>query len=122
MLREPRDLTLPDQKALMQYLEHAEALLKELHEALNEPGKAAVIAAMADSSKSANPFTGAAVLCEPIFYGAESAYPSQYRDLSVLKYGLDDAWLMTNKGFSVEEAKKVVAAICDFLNDNLLSY
>jgi SEC-C motif len=120
MLRAPRDLTCPDEKTLEQYLERTETLLKELHEALNEPGKAALIAAMADPSKSTNPFTGAAVLREPIFYGAESAYPSQYRDLSVLKYGRDDAWLTSNKGFSAEEAKKVVAAICDFLNENLL--
>ncbi len=121
MLRAPRDLTRPDQKTLEQYLERTETLLKELHEALNEPGKAALIAAMADPSKSANPFTGAAVLREPIFYGAESAYPSQYRDLSVLKYGRDDAWLTANKGFSAEEAKKVVATICEFLNENLLT-
>jgi hypothetical protein len=85
MLRAPRDLKRPEETVLVGYLEHTESLLKELHKALNEPGKAAMIAAMADPSKSANPFTAAEVLREPIFYGAESAYPSQYRDLSVLK-------------------------------------
>ena len=121
MLRAPRVLALPDQKALAQYRERTEALLRELHDALNGPGKAALTAAMADPSKTVNPFTGAAVLREPIFYGAESAYPSQYRDLSVSKYGRDDAWLTTNKGFSAEEAKKVVGSICSFLDDNLLT-
>jgi hypothetical protein len=120
MLRAPRDLACPDQKTLEQYLKSTETLFKELHEALIEPSKAAMIAAMADPSKSANPFTGAAALREPIFYGAESAYPSQYRDLSVLKYGRDDAWLTANKGFPVEEAKKVVTAVSDFLSENLL--
>ena len=114
-------LALPDQKALAQYRERTEALLRELHDALNGPGKAALTAAMADPSKTVNPFTGAAVLREPIFYGAEFAYPSQYRDLSVSKYGRDDAWLTTNKGFSAEEAKKVVGSICSFLDDNLLT-
>jgi hypothetical protein len=120
MLRAPRDLALPDQTVLTQYIERTEALLRELHEALNEPGKAAMIAAMADPSKSTNPFTGAAALREPIFYGAEAAYPSQYRDLSVLKYSRDDAWLTAHKGFSAEEAKRVIATTCNFLNDNLL--
>jgi hypothetical protein len=120
MLKAPRDLTLPDQTVLTGYLERTEALLKELHQALNEPGKAAMMAAIADPSKSANPFTTAAVLREPIFYGAESAYPSQYRDLSILKYGRDKEWLTTHKGFSAENAKKVAAAISNFLNDNLL--
>src|SRR5262249_386628 len=120
MLKAPRDLKRPDEKTLGHYIERTEALLKELHGALNEPGKAAMIAAMADPSKSANPFTSVAALREPIFYGAESAYVSQYRDLSALKYGRDDAWLTTNKGFSAIEAKNVVAAICEFLNDNLV--
>lgn len=121
MLRAPRDLTRPDEKTLQHYLERTEALLKELHEVLNEPGKAAMIAAMADPTKSTNPFTDAATLREPIFYGAESAFSSQYRDLSVLKYGRDDPWLLTNKGFSAEQAQRVVAAISDFLSDNLLA-
>ncbi len=120
MLRAQRDLTLPDQKTFQQYLERTEALLKELHEALNEPAKAALTAAMADPTGSTNPFTGAALLREPIFYGAESAYASQYRDLSVLKYGRDDTWLTTNKGFSAEEAQKVITAVSAFLSDNLL--
>ncbi len=120
MLRAPRDLACPDQKTLEQYLKSTEALLKELHEALNEPGKAAFFSAIADPSKSANPFTDAAALREPIFYGAEFAYPSQYRDLSVVKYRRDDAWLTANKGFSVGQAKQVITAVCDFLNDNLL--
>lgn len=120
MLRAQRDLARPDERTLQQYLERTEALLKELHEALNEPAKTAMAAAIADPTKSTNPFTGAALLREPIFYGAESAYASQYRDLSVLKYGRDEAWLTTNKGFSAEEAQKVVAAICNFLSDHLL--
>ncbi|WFU73705.1 nuclease-related domain-containing protein [Bradyrhizobium sp. CB2312] len=120
MLRAPRDLTLPDEKTLQSYLERTEVLLKELHEALNEPARAALAAAFADPSGSTNPFTGAALLREPIFYGAESAYSSQYRDLSVLKYGRDGTWLAENKGFSAEDAQKVVTAISEFLSENLL--
>ncbi len=120
MVRGPRDFARPDEATLGQYIERTETLLKELHEVLIEPVKSAVTAALADPSKSTNPFTVAALLREAIFYGAESAYSSQYRDLSVLKYGRDDAWLTTNKGFSAAEAKKTVVAIHDVINDRLL--
>ena len=49
MLRAQRDLTRPDEKTLQQYLERTEALLKELHKALDEPAKAALTAAMVGS-------------------------------------------------------------------------
>jgi hypothetical protein len=122
MLRAPRDLLRPDEKTLQQYLERTEALLKELHQQLNEPGRAALTAAIADPMKSSNPFTDAETLREPIFYAAESAFSSQYRDLSVLKYEKDDAWLTTNKGFSAAQAKIVISAISDFLNNKLLKH
>jgi hypothetical protein len=122
MLRAPHDFALPDQATLGNYIQHTETLLKELHQAMQEPAKAALRAAFADPAKvqSTSPFTSAAVLRESIFYGPESAYPFQYRDLSLLKYDRDKEWLKNNKGFSPDEARKVVATICDFLNENLL--
>ena len=122
MSRVPRDLALPDPRTLQRYLERTETLLKELHEVMEEPSKAELEAAFADPAKpqTTNPFTSATVLREPIFYGAESAYSFQYRDLAVLKYARDEEWLKKNKGFSPEEAKKIVAAIAEFLSNKLL--
>ena len=39
------------------------------------------------------------VLREAIFYSGDSAYSFQYRDFAPKKYGRDDAWLETHKGF-----------------------
>src|SRR5689334_13421588 len=62
------------------------------------------------------PNLAGAAFREPIFYGGESAYGFQYRDLAEKKYGADDAWLMTKMGFSIADARKVVAAIAAVQN------
>jgi hypothetical protein len=122
MVRAPRDLTMPDGKILEGYIGRTEALLKELHHAMNAPAMAELREAFADPEKfkGFDPFARGAALREPIFYGAESAYSFQYRDLSVLKYVRDEDWLKKNKGFSPEEAKTTVAAIDEVLSNNLL--
>ena len=122
MVRAPRDLTIPDIKTLESFIERTETLLKELHDCLNEPAKAELRKAFADpgNPKDFNPFANAAALREPIFYGAESAYSFQYRDLSVGKYARDEEWLKKHKGFTPKEARKVVAVLNEFLSDNLL--
>jgi hypothetical protein len=48
---------------------------------------------------------------EPIFYGGESAYNFQYRDLARLKYRADDEWLETYKGFRIDEACQISEAL-----------
>jgi hypothetical protein len=74
-------------------------------------------AALGDST--ASPFTSADAMREPIFYGAESAYSFQYRDLSNRKYALDVDWLERNKGFSIEQARIAVNAILGFFSTHL---
>ncbi len=63
------------------------------------------------ADKNFNPFANGTVLREPIFYGGESAYSFQYRDLSPMKYTRDNDWLTANKGFSIQAARDVVHAI-----------
>ncbi len=46
-----------------------------------------------------------------MFYAADSAYHFQYRALAVRKYASDDPWLETNKGFSIEAARKIIEAL-----------
>lgn len=122
MVRASRDLSVPDTKMLESYIERTEALLKELHDALNEPTKAEFQKALSTpgEAKELNPFVNAAVLREPIFYGAESAYSFQYRDLSVEKYARDEEWLKKHKGFTPAQAREVVVALNKFLSDKLL--
>ena len=64
------DYTLPTPPQLRSLIERTEALLKELHEAMMQPMKIALEAAIADGKT--NPFSTAEAMREPIFYGAES--------------------------------------------------
>jgi hypothetical protein len=123
MVRKPRDLGMPDSKTLEGYIKRTENLLGELHEVLNEPVKAEMKKAFADPkmAKDFNPFANAAALREPIFYGSESAYSFQYRDLSISKYANDEKWIREHKKFTPTEAKAVVIAIGGFLNEKLLN-
>src|SRR5262249_38446169 len=91
MARAPIDYTLPRQEQINEFIAETEALLKEIHEAMMQPFVVAFRAAIAD--RKSNPFTTAEAMREPIFYGAESAFSFQYRDLAAKKYARDEDWL-----------------------------
>lgn len=122
MIRAPRDLMIPDMVVLEHYIERTEFLLQELHDALNEPAITEIQKSIAGSTenKTKSPFTNAEVLREPIFYGAESAYSFQYRDLSIQKYARDEEWIEKHKSFRLEDARKVVAALNEILSNKTL--
>ncbi|WP_138927874.1 nuclease-related domain-containing protein [Verminephrobacter aporrectodeae] len=110
MIKHDIDYNIPTPQILEEYVETTDSLLVQIHDAMSasisdglDPKKLA--------DKDFNPFTSGAVLREPIFYGAESAYGFQYRDFSTAKYGRDDQWLVENKGFSIQAARNVVYAI-----------
>lgn len=104
------DYSLPTQAILKKYLDDTETLLEEMHLSMS-----AVMFAGLDPKKVVqgdfSPFTSGDALREPIFYGGESAYSFQYRDLSPRKYANDDEWLKVNKGFSIQTARDVVHAV-----------
>jgi hypothetical protein len=116
LLRNEIDYTVPEPDILEQYITKTEALLEELHQTFS-------VAFFADlnpakvGDKAFNPFTSGAVLREPIFYGGESAYSFQYRDLAPRKYATDDDWLKANKGFSIRAARDVAYAVGRFLDE-----
>ena len=60
------------------------------------------------------------VLREPIFYGGESAYTFQYRDLTPHKYKADADWLLENKNIDMEVARDVCRNIAVLLNERLM--
>jgi hypothetical protein len=119
MARVPLDLTLPSPQQRQIFIGKSDALLKELHEAMSRPFMVTFQAALAD--KNADPFNSAEAMREPIFYGAESAYSFQYRDLAPKRYSRDEEWLRKHKGFSSEEGRRAIVAISAFLNQKLLS-
>lgn len=123
MLRAPIDFSLPSPDETQKLIDRTEQLLSELHQVLATPMRDSLKAALAEGPKKdeLGPFVDAAIMREPIFYGAESAFAFQYRDLAVPKYARDEEWLQAHKGFSPQEGQQVVAAICDVLNENLLA-
>lgn len=110
LIKNEIDCLVPATNVLQQYIDKTEALLEEIHQSMSAAFLASLESAKV-GDRNFNPFTSGAVLREPIFYGGESAYSFQYRDLSPKKYGRDNGWLTANKGFSIQAARDVVHAI-----------
>ena len=117
-MRGPIDFSLPEPEVLSDYMRRAEALLEELHQTMLPPPPGRVDA---DSPPSvdADPFTFGTFLRESIFYGGESAYPFQYRDLAPRKYDADSAWLSKNKAIDLAVGRSVCQGIADILNQRI---
>ncbi|MGY3412890.1 hypothetical protein ACVWZV_009056 [Bradyrhizobium sp. GM5.1] len=118
----PIDWAKPSNEQMQEMMKRAEELLQELHHALNRPGEEEFKALLAEAAKGGedvNPFKAGSVLREPIFYAAESAYPSQYREFATKKYQADNEWLKSNRGFTIEDASKVVSSLLAILERKL---
>ncbi len=96
------DLAKPRPSATRRHMKKTARLMAELHDVIGEP--------LAPSSRAGGKGLGEA-LREPIIYGPESAYESQYLDLAVDRYAADNAWLSTTRGFSIEDAVAVAKAV-----------
>lgn len=112
------DIALPTPDKLQRYIEQTDSLLKEIHQSMMLPMKTFFDPAKT-TEKEFNPFENGSLLRESIFYGGESAYNFQYRDLSFTKYQKDNDWFVCNKGYSLNQASAVVAAIGKFQNDKI---
>lgn len=110
LLKNDIDHRVPSPDVLQQYIDKTEALLEEIHQSMSAAFRASLDPKKI-GDKDVNPFTIGAVLREPIFYGGESAYSFQYRDLSLKKYARDNDWLIANKGFTIQVARDVAHAL-----------
>jgi hypothetical protein len=120
MVQQEIDWSLPDAKTIQHHIDETVKLLKELHESMSWP----LIEELRDafeSGKMANPFEKGSNLREPIFYGGESAYSFQFRDLSVQKYRADAPWLEKQMGFTIQFARDVVHALVKLQNGKFTS-
>jgi hypothetical protein len=118
LIRQPIDLSEPTPAEIQALFERTGALLNELHQRLSQPMWDSIIEtakAMQEGGEEfrPSPFTRADVLREPIFYGGESAYSFQYRDMAIERYAADEAWLTVNKGFCIADALAVADAISE---------
>ena len=115
MIRAPIDYALPEATTLAEYVEKTETLLNEIHRLMAAPF---VLKSLNADGKANKPFTMGAAFREPIFYGNESAYIFQYRDLSLKKYAADEQWMLANKGFDPTTAREVAKGIALACNKN----
>jgi len=104
------DETLPSPEMMQEYVNKTDSLLQELHQSMMQPLED-IFDPRRIGDDSFNPFNSGAVLREAIFYGGESAYNFQYRDLSRFKYRKDNDWLIENRGYSLDQALSVIASV-----------
>lgn len=116
MAKKPMDLTSQPHEVVQSYVKRADALMKELHDAMSYPMFAAMLEAVKAGTAPPDPWRGPGMR-EPIFYGTESAYTFQYRDLVPEKYGSDDDWLLMNKGFTSNQARTVAKTLCALMDE-----
>ncbi len=126
LIRQPIDLSEPTLAEIQVLFDRTGALLNELHERLGRPMWDSIIEtakAMQEkgAERSPSPFTRADVLREPIFYGGESAYSFQYRDMALERYAADEAWLTANKGFCIADALAVADTISEMQASKIVS-
>ena len=93
MMRGTIDFSVPEPEIIQNYIDESERLLEDLHKAMFSP---------LGGQDLINQFQSEEFIRESIFYGAESAYPFQFRDFAVLKYENDSDWLLKNKKIKLE--------------------
>jgi hypothetical protein len=121
MIQGDVNCTLPPPEIVQQYIHRTDSLLEEIHHTLLPPVGTILPNESGSIDPSYNPFTKGDWLREAIFYSGESAYSFQYCDFASLKYGSDDAWLLANRGFSIEAARQVVRAVSRLQEQTLIS-
>lgn len=116
MAKKPLDLSLPPFDVLESYVQRTDSLMQELHDAMSYPMFSAMFEAFKEEREPPDPWRGPG-LREPIFYGTESAYAFQYRDLAPEKYGADDSWILENKGFTSSHARTIAKTMCVLMEE-----
>ncbi len=117
----PIDFTLPVPETTENMIQAAETLLEELHTCLGAPLFSSLTLERPDEP-GFNPWDSGSAMREPIFYGGEAAYNFQYLHFLEDKYGKDDAWLITNKGFSSSQMRRLAEILVIVQNRNLLNH
>jgi hypothetical protein len=110
MVKADIDWALPAPQTLQEYANTSEKLLEELHHGMSGAAFAG-LTKEAMAAGSFDPFGRGEALREPIFYSGESAYNFQYLDLAAKKYAADATWLLSQRGFTMDDARTVALAV-----------
>lgn len=116
MAKKPMDLSEQPTDVVADYVRRTDALMRELHDAMSYPMFSAMFEAVKAGTKPPDPWRGPGMR-EPIFYGTESAYTFQYRDLAPEKYGADDDWMIQAKGFTSGQASSIAGTMCTLIDE-----
>lgn len=116
MVKKPLDLSQQLTTVIGDYIKRTDALMEELHNSMSYPMFTSMIEAVKAGTPPPNPWHGPGMR-EPIFYGSESAYAFQYRDLVPEKYGDDDAWMLKSKGFTSDQARTIAKTMCALMDE-----
>ena len=119
MMRTPISRACPPRPIIESYAGKAEQLLKELHDTVFQPG-ASNLVRQVRTGRNIGEVEPGKLLREGIFYGGESAYSFQYRDLALQRYRKDAKWLLDNKGIDLNLAVKLSRLLNEQLNERLL--
>lgn len=115
---DPTLLPPPDEIQMM--INQTETLLGELHNTLALPMRSHLQNMKAE--QVSDPFSQGSFLRESIFYGGESAYDFQYLNFSRQKYAADNIWLISNKGFGIDNAELVIRKIIELHQTKILNH
>lgn len=116
MVKKPLDLSQQPTDVIEGYIKRTDALMHELHNSMSYPMFASMFEAVKAGATPPKPWHGPGMR-EPIFYGTESAYAFQYRDLVPEKYGNDDAWMLKSKGFTSGQARTIAKTMCALMDE-----
>lgn len=123
MLKSGIFLEIPHPTIMQSMIDDTHRLMDELHQSILAPARAEFVAswaAMQSGNDYANPLRSGTALREAMFYGAESAFTSQYIDFSRTRYAADDDWLIKNRGFTIAQAAEIAAAIIKQLSEEMM--
>lgn len=115
-VKNPLDLSQQSADVIAGYVKRTDVLMQELHDSMSYPAFAAMFEAIEAGREPPKPWQGPGMR-EPIFYGTESAYAFQYRELAAEKYGADDEWMLKAKGFTARQAKLIAHTMCVLMDE-----
>ena len=116
MVKKPLDFSPQRIEVVEDYVNRTDSLMRELHDAMSYPTFAAMFEAVKNGATPPDPWHGSGMR-EPIFYGTESAYAFQYRDLVPEKYAADDDWMFKSKGFTSGQARTIAKTMCALMDE-----
>lgn len=102
-------------EVVLEYIEKAEMLLEKIHNSMIE-------CAISETNGEFPSLNMGEAIREAAFYATESAYPFQYVDFAIDRYGRDSEWLSRNLGFTIADACKIFQSVSHFQDEKTNEY